>query len=151
MEKIRVSFGIWLATVLWLSSVFAAPSVDLSGLPSKTRSLIFIDLAAAPESELLKPLQDQLVKASGLEKDLEQFLFLSGMDLSKEANQVTLCKVSSESEKLIPLGLITGNFPEKTRRALELSQKLMEGRARLADHWPQLLRRCQRYTCWRKW
>ena len=123
-----MSFGIWLATVLWLSSAVAAPSVDLSGLPSKTRSLIFIDLFAAADSELLKPLQDQLVKASGLEKDLEQFLFLSGMDLSKEANQVALCKVSSESEKLIPVGLITGSFSEKTTRAIELSQRLMQER-----------------------
>ena len=46
-----MSFGIWLATVLWLSSAVAAPSVDLSGLPSKTRSLIFIDLFAAADSE----------------------------------------------------------------------------------------------------
>jgi len=71
VEKTRMILGVFVAITVWLSSVAAAPSVDLSVLPSQIRSLVFIDLSATADAASLKLLQGQLVKASGSEEELE--------------------------------------------------------------------------------
>lgn len=78
MQESNITLRLFLIVLIWFSPGLAARPIDLSELPGTVTSVVFFDYLAEQNSESLQAFQNQIIKATGWEKELEQLVLLDG-------------------------------------------------------------------------